>query len=101
MKSILGVKLLSTTFKRAHIRFNSFMPRNFMFLQLHLTTHLNIYKIGIRERSRAFRANIAMIHTMPRHMLSQKPRFSEGLSANGANVFFDDGMSEINVRIQR
>ena len=77
------------------------MPRNFMFLQLHLTTHLIIYKIGIRERSRAFRANIAMIHTMPRHMLSQKPRFSEGLSANGENVFFDDGMSEINVRIQR
>ena len=101
MKSILRVKLLPATFERAHIRLNSLVPCNFVFFQLHLTTHQIIYKIGISERLRAFRTDIAMIHAMPRHMLSQKPWLRERLSANGANVVFNHGMREINVCIQR
>ena len=101
MKSILRVKLLPATFERAHIRLNSLVPCNFVFFQLHLTTHQIIYKIGISERLRAFRADIAMIHAMPRHMLPQKPRLRERLSANGANIVLNHGVSEIDVRIQR
>lgn len=101
MKSVFRVKLFPATFERAHIRFDSLMPRNFMFFQLHLTTPRIIYKIRIRERLRAFRADIAMIHAMPRHMLPQKPRLRERLSANGANIVLNHGVSEIDVRIQR